>query len=345
MALDEAPPFWWRRPGWQSWLLSPLATLWGRAAAARMDAEPSHAVPVPVICVGNFVAGGAGKTPTVEMIAKYLTAQRMKPGILSRGHGGAITSATIVKSDHHNAHDVGDEALLHAAHTLTVVSVDRPKGADLLLEQGCDFIIMDDGFQNPSLHKDYNLVVIDSKRGLGNGFPIPAGPLRLPLKRQLLHADAVFIIGEYEAGYAIVRPVARSGKPIFTANVKADDPASVAGHDIFAFAGIADPTKFFDTLEGINSNLKDRQGFGDHHFYTEEECTDLVSRARDQKLTLVTTTKDHARLSGMGKAQSKLAKLAIPLSIKLVPDDPAMLARIVRKATENAENRKANFHA
>lgn len=340
MALDEAPPWWWQNPGWQSWALAPLAALWGRAAAARMDAEPSHAVPVPVICIGNFVAGGAGKTPTVEFMARYLADQRLKPGILSRGHGGAITNATVVNPNHHNAHDVGDEALLHAAHTPTVVSVDRPRGADLLLEQGCNIILMDDGFQNPSLRKDYNLVVIDSKRGLGNGFAIPAGPLRVPLKRQLLHADAVLIIGDDEAGYKIVRSVARAGKPVFHASVKAINPAAVSGKQLFAFAGIADPTKFFDTLGSLNCEVRDRQSFGDHHYYTDEECAELIQRAKDQKLELVTTTKDHIRLTGMGAAQNKLAKAAIPLPIALVAEDPAVPARILRKATENAAGRR-----
>lgn len=340
MALDEAPPWWWQKPSWQSWALSPLAALWGRAATARMEAAPSHAVPVPVICVGNFVAGGAGKTPTVELLARHLADQRMKPGILSRGHGGAITNATVVNLNHHNAHDVGDEALLHATHTPTVVSADRPRGADLLLEQGCDIIVMDDGFQNPTLHKDYNLVVIDSKRGLGNGFAIPAGPLRVPLKRQLMHADAVLIIGDHEAGYRVVRSVARAGKPVFVAGVKVIDPAAVSGKQVFAFAGIADPSKFFDTLEGLDCVMRDRQGFGDHHYYTDDECEELITRASEQKLKLVTTTKDHARLSGMGKAQNKLAKAVITLPISLVPEDPAMLSRIMRKAIENAANRK-----
>lgn len=313
--------------------------IWGRAAAARMEVAPSHSVPVPVICIGNFVAGGAGKTPTVELMAKHLTDDGFKPGILSRGHGGAISSATVVNPNHHNAHDVGDEALIHAAHSITVVSADRPKGADLLLDQGCNIILMDDGFQNPSLQKDYSLVVIDAKRGVGNGFAIPAGPLRVPLKRQLLHADAVLIIGEHEAGLRIVRSVARAGKPVFHAGVKPLDPGAVAGKQVFAFAGIADPGKFFDTLGTLDCTVRDRQGFGDHHFYTDEECNELIKRAKDQKLHLVTTTKDLKRLSGMGAAQNKLAKAAIALPIALVPEDPAVPARITRKARENAADR------
>ena len=170
MALEEAPPFWWENPGWQAWLLGPLGFAYGQVSSKRMNFSPSLSVDVPVLCIGNFITGGAGKTPTAIRFAKHIRKQGSKPGILSRGWGGSVNSPTVVKNDHHNAHDVGDEALLHAANAVTVVSSDRTAGAKLLLEQGCDFIIMDDGFQNPSLLKDYNLVVVDAKRGLGNGF-------------------------------------------------------------------------------------------------------------------------------------------------------------------------------
>ena len=112
MALEEAPPFWWEKAGWQAWLLSPIAFLYGRAAAKRMAFTATHSVPVPVICVGNFVAGGAGKTPTVQLIARYVRKQGYKPGVLTRGYGGAITSPTVVRTDRHNAHDTGDEAAI-----------------------------------------------------------------------------------------------------------------------------------------------------------------------------------------------------------------------------------------
>ncbi len=155
MVLDEAPPFWWTKNSWQGYALSPVSYIYGRLAARRMNMSTAVKVSVPVICVGNFVVGGAGKTPTVHMLAKYARAQGFKVGILSRGHGGAITTPTVVKLDKHNAHDVGDEALLHAENSTTVISANRVAGAELLIKQDCTLILMDDGFQNPSLHKDF----------------------------------------------------------------------------------------------------------------------------------------------------------------------------------------------
>jgi tetraacyldisaccharide 4'-kinase len=340
MALDEAPPFWWKKNAWQAWLASPVSYVFGQAAAARMDAEPGHAVDIPVICVGNFVAGGGGKTPTVQMLVRYLQSQKMKPGILSRGHGGAITSATLVNLEQHNAHDVGDEALLHAAITKTVVSADRPKGAEVLQGEGCNIIIMDDGFQNPSLKKDYRLVVIDTKRGLGNGFPMPSGPLRVPLKRQLQHADAILMVDGYDEGYHVVRKMARAGKPVFHASSSLIGRSALKGKPVLAFAGIADPSKFFDSLEKAGAKLVDRQGYGDHHVFSEEECGDLIDRAKRQDLQLVTTTKDHVRLQGMGKAQEALAERSEAIRMQLIPENPAMLDIILKAALKSATERR-----
>jgi len=340
MALDEAPPFWWQKPGWQAIALSPLSYIYGRAAAKRMSSPSTGSVEVPVICVGNFITGGAGKTPTVQLLTKHIRKKNLRPGILTRGYGGAITTPTIVKPDRHNAHDVGDEALLHAAVATTVISADRPAGAELLVENGCDIIIMDDGFQNPSLRKDYNLVVVDSKRGVGNGFTMPAGPMRVPLSRQIHHVDGLMIIGEEDGADKILRRMARAAKPIFRASIRVVGKTRIANKRALAFAGIADPSKFFETLERHQVKVEDRQAFGDHHVYVAEDCEDLLERAQRQELQLMTTTKDLARLKDMGDAQMRLAEACETVKIELVTDDPAMLNRVVDKAFERATARK-----
>jgi len=344
MALDEAPPFWWRNPGWQAWLAAPIGYAYGRATAARMDGEPSYSARTPVICIGNFVVGGGGKTPAVQLLVKFLISKGYRPGVLSRGYGGAITTPTLVNMEKHNAHDVGDEPLLHAALTKTVIAADRPKGAVILEEEGCNILVMDDGFQNPGLEKDYNLVVVDTKRGLGNGFPVPAGPLRVPLTRQMTHTDSVLLIGDYERGKRIVRRAARAAKPIFHASVKVKNKKQYKGLNVIAFAGIADPTKFFDTVESVGAIIKDKQGFGDHHVFLEDECKDLLERARKEQLELVTTTKDYVRLKNMGDAQNKIAELALPMEIDLIPDNPSMLDIILRTAVARFDQRRLRLN-
>ena len=340
MALDEAPPFWWQNSGWQSWLLAPLSYVYGQAAARRMSSAPYANVPVPVFCVGNFVVGGAGKTPTVQLLSEHFRSLGLKPGVLSRGYGGAITTPTVVRRERHNSHDVGDEALLHAAHAITVVATDRPKGADLLVKRGCEVILMDDGFQNPSLTKDFSLVVVDAKRGLGNGFAVPAGPVRVPLREQLLHADAVLVIGEGGRSERVIRRCAKAGKPIFRAFAKPVGPAKIRDTEVVAYAGIADPTKFFDTVEMAGAKIVQHLSFGDHHQYTEEECTDLLRRAQKSKAKLVTTAKDAARMRGMGEAQNRLFEESEILNMVLVPEDPAMLSRISDKMFKRFTARK-----
>jgi len=335
MALDEAPPFWWQDRAWQAWLLSPASYIYGKVAARRMDKPATSAMPIPIICVGNFIAGGAGKTPTVQMLSRFVRSKGMRPGILTRGYGGAITTSTVVMRDKHNAHDVGDEALLHASHAITVVSQDRPKGAWLLVDQGCNIILMDDGFQNPALTKDYSLVVVDAKRGLGNGFSIPAGPMRMPLRPQLFHADALLIIGDGERGGAVIRRSAKAGKPSFVAHPKPILSRKLLDIDLVAFAGIADPSKFFQTLEKSGFRVVDTASFGDHHLYTEEECISLLRKAQQHKATLITTSKDAARLGGAGEACERLLSETEVLEINLMPEDPNMLDRILEKAMEN----------
>ena len=339
MAIDEAPPFWWKKPRLRAWLLSPLGTVYGRAAAARMALTPSASVEVPVICVGNFILGGAGKTPTVAMIAEYLIRQKINPGILSRGYGGAITNPTLVDLKHHNSRDVGDEALLHARVATTVVAHDRAAGARLLVEHGCKIILMDDGMQNPTLRKDYNLAVIDSNRGIGNGYCIPAGPMRVPLNDQLTHIDAALLIGEGDEGTKTIRKVARAGKPVFQAFIEAKDSRWLKGKKVIAFAGIGDPEKFYQTLREQGCEIEVEQNFGDHHMFTEDECVDLINLGREKKLDLITTEKDHVRLLGMGVAQEKLAEVTKTLPITLVPDDPATLDRIIQAAISRGETR------
>ncbi len=340
MALDEAPPFWWKPTAWQGWLLAPFGIMYGRISGAKMDFTADSTVDAPVICVGNFIAGGAGKTPTVQMICKYLSSRKFKPGILSRGFGGAITSPTVVNPEFHNAHDVGDEALLHAANHTTVVGKHRPSGAKLLIDEGCDFIVMDDGFQNPSLVRDYSLVVVDSKRALGNGFTIPAGPLRVPLETQLHHTDSVLMIGDHDAGIKLVRKIVRSGRQVFHAGVSVIGRSKLRGKKVLAFAGIADPTKFYDSLENIGVKIVDRESFGDHHHFLDEECEELIERAEKQNLTLITTSKDHARLREMGDVRNRLAELTQVLNIELVPENPSMLEQITEKAISNFQKRR-----
>ncbi len=211
--MIAAPRFWWRqRPGAAALALLPVAALWSAVAGRRMRRSPSFRAGLPVICIGNFVVGGAGKTPTALAVADIVKGLGFRPGFLTRGYGGSITGAHLVDPGRDDAARVGDEALLLAASGPVVVAPHRPDGVPLLEAAGVECIIMDDGFQNPSLGKDFSLVVVDGVVGIGNGRVMPAGPLRAPLATQMARADAVLIVGEGEAGEREARRAAGAGR-------------------------------------------------------------------------------------------------------------------------------------
>lgn len=339
MAMDEAPPFWWGRANWQAWALAPLSYIYGKGAARRMAQDPAGRVDVPVICVGNFIAGGAGKTPTAMQLAKFAIKAGFRPGFLSRGYGGGVTNATHVDLETHNAQDVGDEPLLLAEIAPTVVSADRLLGAKMLTGLNCNLVIMDDGFQNPQLHKDFSLVVIDSERGIGNGFSMPAGPLRAPLIGQLTRADAILVVGDAPGADKAIRLAARAAKPVFHAKLRTINPNKWRGQRVIAYAGIANPQKFFTSLAETGAEIVEAIPYGDHHFYSEEETRELISKSKLRQMPLITTSKDMARLKSIHKHQIRLAELSQVLNVELSFDDPATLQRIIRDAVTNSKTR------
>jgi tetraacyldisaccharide 4'-kinase len=312
----RAPRFWWGRPGAAAALLSPLAAVYGGVAARRL-ARPGVRAGVPVICVGNPTVGGAGKTPTAIAVARMLLAAGERPMFLSRGHGGKLAGPVTVEPSH-TARDVGDEPLLLARVAPTIVARDRAAGARLAASKGASVIVMDDGFQNPALAKDFSLLVVDGRRGIGNGRVIPAGPLRAPLDPQLDRADALLIVGESSGAAPTLTAANEHGLPVFHGALEPDPTvlASLAGKRVLAFAGIGDPEKFFATLAAAGIDASVRRGFPDHHRYSASEAAALLAEADKGKLELLTTEKDLARLQG-DKALMKLATRARALPVEL----------------------------
>jgi len=294
----------------------------------------------PVLCVGNLIAGGAGKTPTAIAIAKIARQMGLRPGFLSRGYGSSSNSPTLVDIKQHSAHDVGDEPLILALYANTVVSPDRPAGAAMLEAQDVDLIIMDDGFQNPSLHKDYSLIVVDAGRGIGNGFCIPAGPLRAGLQTQLAAATAVLLIGRSDAGTQVVRRCARIAKPVLSAGITVRKPTGWQDLDVLAYSGIADPSKFHASLTSVGANVVASRSFHDHHPFSAEECRELLAEAREKDLTLVTTEKDSVRLVRAGTVQQELRSASKTLFIDLGFENPKLVEMAIQTTVDRANSRK-----
>jgi tetraacyldisaccharide 4'-kinase len=312
------PAFWWRKPGLAAGLLAPLGTLYGTIASARLSRRGARAA-VPVVCIGNPTIGGAGKTPLALTLAGLLQAAGEAPVLLSRGYGGRLAGPLRVEAARHRAADVGDEPLLLARVAPTVVARDRVTGAQAAVAAGASVIVMDDGFQNPSLQKSFSVLVVDARRGIGNGRVVPAGPLRAPLPMQLARADALVTVGASDDDG--VAAVARGrGLPVFRAGLAPDAAVAVAlaGARVLAFAGIGDPGKFFATLAALDIVVVARVSFPDHHRYTPAQARMLCEQADRESLILVTTEKDLARMQGdpgLGRLAARARALPVTLTL------------------------------
>jgi tetraacyldisaccharide 4'-kinase len=327
------PPFWWREAGTSARLLAPLAGAYGAVAAERMRRAGTRAA-VPVICIGNLTVGGGGKTPTAITVARLLLRAGLRPVFLSRGYGGALAGPVRVSANARAA-EIGDEPLLLARIALTIVARDRVAGAAAAVKDSAEVIVMDDGLQNPALVKDVALVALDGRRGVGNGYVIPAGPLRAPLAAQLDCAHAVLLVGEADASaQEVLRQAQRRGLPIFTGKLEpvATAAAEWVGRRVLAFAGIADPGKFFATLADGGVSVAAEYAFPDHHRYSAADAARLLARAERDDLQLVTTEKDAARLQG-DPAVAALAAHAKPFPVALAIDEEERFRSFLRTRT------------
>jgi tetraacyldisaccharide 4'-kinase len=334
------PAFWYRPPSWQSHLLMPLGAFYGWVAASRLQRAGFDAG-IPVICVGNYHVGGAGKTPAVLALVKLLRELGETPVVLSRGYGGRLRGPVMVDPARHAASDVGDEPVMMAQQVPVAVASDRIDGVALARSQGASVILMDDGFQNPAIAKDVALIVIDGERGLGNGCVFPAGPLRAPLPPQLARTDALIVIGDGSTAKSVAAAVAARGSPVLVAHLEPDagSLARLAGKRVLAFAGIGDPTRFFRTLRQSGIEVAEARAFADHHPFSQNEIEGLVAAAKRDALTLVTTEKDLARLATPGRLPD-WAHDIVPFAVTFAFDDTAQLRKFVTDRLFQARDKK-----
>lgn len=321
--MPRAPEF-WTRTGLVSDLLAPLGWAHAGLSAARRGVTHAMQVAVPVVCVGNLTAGGAGKTPVVLSLAAMLRVRGRAPHILSRGYGGSLTGPLRVDAAHHTASEVGDEPLLLAAAAPCWIGADRVASARAAIAAGADLLLLDDGFQNPALHYDVALIVIDGGYGIGNGRVIPAGPLREPVARALGRADAVVMIGHSEPALALGRV------PLLAARLEPLGADDLKAARVVAFAGIGRPAKFFATLRDLGAAIVATREFSDHHPFAEAELAALAAEAQGKNASLVTTEKDWVRLPPAWRGRIRALKVALRW------DDPAALDHILAPVLERA---------
>jgi tetraacyldisaccharide 4'-kinase len=327
------PGFWWRAKGGR--LLAPFGGIYGAVAAFRLK-SPGQKVGSPVVCIGNLTTGGAGKTPAALAVGRILLAEHKNLFFLTRGYGGRLAGPVQVDPAIHSAADVGEEPFLLAKLAPTIVARDRVAGASVAQRDGANVIVMDDGFQNPSLAKDLAVLVVDGRRAIGNGRVFPAGPLRAPLQVQVARAQAVLVVGTPAQGIAsVLENARRHDVAIFNGRLE-PDRADLDGLDqrrVLAFAGIADPEKFYLTLREAGVAVAERASFPDHHRYTAADARDLIARADAASLALLTTEKDYARFAG-NESLVELAARSSVLHVQLKVKEESEFRRLVLSVFE-----------
>ncbi|MCH4026715.1 MAG: tetraacyldisaccharide 4'-kinase [Acetobacter fabarum] len=315
------PPAFWGNPQARFWptLLAPLA--WGVAGIARSRMRrPGRQAPVPVLCCGNVSVGGVGKTTVVIDLVQRLSARGRNPHVLTRGYGGREANGIRVNPARHTARQVGDEPLLLAEYCPVWVGGDRSVTARHAVQAGADCLIMDDGFQNPSLQKTFSLLVVDGAVGFGNGRVLPAGPLRERVGDAMARADALLVIGADQTGAVEHTAVL----PVLWADLEqCAIPPSVVHRPCVAFAGIGRPEKFFKGLQGVGLSLARALPYPDHYAYKRRDIERLLALANRLDAQLVTTPKDAMRLP------PDFRKNVAEVGVRLVWQDPTVPERLL----------------
>jgi tetraacyldisaccharide 4'-kinase len=318
------PPLFWYQPYRNSLrhkVLAPLGRLYAKGTARRLLKTRAYRSKLPVICIGNINVGGTGKTPTAMAMIQLLQGMGYKPALISRGYGGKLQGPVAVDPNTHTAEQVGDEPLLLAAFAPCIIAKDRAEGAKYAETLDVDVLLLDDGFQSPSVYKDLSIVVVDAALGFGNGQVLPAGPLREPLHVGLARADLVLSIGNSEAqtqfandwGHAI-------GVPHVTAELTVLQMGmDFSGLRCLAFAGIGHPEKFFATLRSQDAEVVKTVSLADHQTLSPALLGRLEREAEAANAQLVTTEKDAVRLP-LGFRQKVLT-----LPVRIAFDDIALV--------------------
>ena len=324
-------PHFWTELSWQSVILFPVSYIWRFGHYAQQKILNTKETEIPVICVGNLTVGGSGKTPVVITLCRFLSGIGKSTSILTRGFGGKEKGPIFVSTNLHQSLDVGDEPLMMANSLDVCVSRNRPLGANHILDKKkYDCIVMDDGLQNPTLKKDLNIAVFDGKFGIGNGFLLPAGPMRQKLEVGIQNIDLVIFNGKDETGLGQKIP---PHIPIFTGELQPDEEIveKMKNRRVYGFAGIGNPSRFFKTLNNIGADLVGEAHFADHHPYTDADLTQLYEEAMQSGAELVTTQKDWMRLPTDWRDRV----LTVPVRIHFSADDTIKIVSFLESIFEN----------
>ena len=308
----KAPQFWYEPNTWKAKYLYPLGYFYNLLTLLRGKLAKPQSYSCLTICIGNLNVGGTGKTPTTIALAQHFLKKGLQVHVVSRGYKGKFQGTFLVDPQKHKSDEVGDEPLLMSEFTSVWVSNKRKNGIAAAENAGAQIVLLDDGFQDPSFHKDFSLIVVDGEKGFGNKKCMPAGPLRENIVQGFKRADALVIVGQriykFDTFPTHLKIIHSTLKPIETGmNWKEGK--------YLAFAGIADPSKFFKTLRSLGANLIDCVALSDHQNLDGQVLKRLERKANSAHAQLVTTEKDAVRLS------NTFRKKVLSLPVRIEFDD------------------------
>ncbi|MCH1411858.1 MAG: tetraacyldisaccharide 4'-kinase [Rhodobacteraceae bacterium] len=308
----KAPQFWYEPNTWKAKFLYPLGYFYNLLTLLRGKLAKPQSYSCLTICIGNLNVGGTGKTPTTIALAQHFLKKGLQVHVVSRGYKGKFQGTFLVDPQKHKSDEVGDEPLLMSEFTSVWISNKRKSGIAAAENAGAQIVLLDDGFQDPSFHKDFSLIVVDGEKGFGNKKCMPAGPLRENIVQGFKRADALVIVGQriykFDTFPTHLKIIHSTLKPIETGmNWKEGK--------YLAFAGIADPSKFFKTLRSLGANLIDCVALSDHQNLDGQVLKRLERKANSAHAQLVTTEKDAVRLS------KTFRKKVLSLPVRIEFDD------------------------
>jgi tetraacyldisaccharide 4'-kinase len=335
MGTSETPPFWWHEPDWRAFALAPAALAYAGIARRHLARDARETVDVPILRIGDFAVGVPGKTQTAMAFARAAKKMGHRPGIFCLAPSGFRSASHLIDAAHDSVRHVGEAAIEMASAAPVAVCKDGAPAARMLAAEGCDFLIFSDGNLAQSLRTHFTLVVVDARRGLGNGHVMPAGPLRCSLTDQVRNADALLRIGDSAGGNMAVRAAARAARPVYEAHSVPAGSASLAGRRLLAFTAVKDPDGFFGAVENAGGILAARRVFSEGHHLAAEELRELLAEAQANDAGLVTTRRDAIGLDG-GEAlpdgfRERLEIAEMAVEFELDTTAPAIIEQAIDK--------------
>lgn len=303
-------PSFWNKKNLISFILLPLSCIYGILRFLHVLISKQYKGKSKIICIGNITAGGNGKTPTALEVGRIFKENNINFAYLSKGYKGSINHFTKVDLSKHTAKEVGDEPMLLANFNDTFVCKSRKTALkELSKNYNYEYIIMDDGFQNPTIYKDKNIIIIDGKYGIGNGFLLPSGPLRETFSSAIKRTDFVIMLGDDKQN--ITDKIKKYNKKIIFSQIKEIKNNININDKYIAFCGIGRPQKFFDSLKKAKYNVIKEISFEDHCEYNENILDNIFLTAKENNAKIITTEKDYVKIPLKYKKDIEVLKIKV----------------------------------